>query len=426
LSDIHIGVETYGRPATEDDLDALPASFAPGVRRHTTYLGLSTRLLDFLSALDRVVEFATREQVDLVLFAGDAYRSRDPSQTHQREFARRVATLASRGIPVFLLTGNHDLPAAPGRATALDIFTTLQVPLVQTADLLTTYVVETRAGPLQVVALPWARRGGMLSRQGPRGMTIEDLTRQMEQELGDRVRAEAEGLDPKVPAVLVAHATVAGAVTSSERSMMLGRDYVLQRSDVALPAFDYVALGHIHKHQVLGERPPVVYSGSLQRVDFSEEDDVKGFCLVEIDAALPRGERATWEFVPVDARPFLTIEVKVPADADDPTALVLRAIARRNVAGAVVRVHIQAPAEAATRLNDRAVRGALHEAHAIAAITREVRQERRTRLSQGAQGIEPKEALRLYLEGRQGVTEPARRWALQSGFELIDEERDGE
>ena len=421
LSDVHIGVETYGRPATEADVDALPDSFAPGVRRHG-YLGYSTRLLDFLTSLDEVVEYATREHVDLVLFAGDAYKSRDPSQTHQREFARRVARLATQGIPVLLLTGNHDIPPTPGRATALDIFQTLQVPLVQVGSVITTHRVDTPSGPLQVVTLPWARRGALLARPEQRGTTIEEITRQVEQELGDRVRLEAEALDPAIPAVLVAHATVAGAVTSSERSMMLGRDYVLQRGDVALPAFDYVALGHIHKHQVLGERPPVVYSGSLQRVDFSEENDVKGFCLVTIDPDAPRGERTSWEFVPVEARPFVTVDVKVPPESDDPTDAVLRAITRRPVAGAVVRVRVTLPSELAPMLDDRTVRDALRGAHAVAGITREVVRERRTRLSRGAQGLDPREALRLFLESRETLSEAARKQAMERGVDLIEEE----
>lgn len=421
LSDVHIGVETYGRPATEADVDALPDSFAPDVRRHT-YVGFSTRLLDFLASLDEVVDFATRERVDLVLFAGDAYKSRDPSQTHQREFARRVATLAARGIPVLLLTGNHDIPPTPGRATALDIFPTLQVPLVQVGDRIATHRVDTPSGPLQVVTLPWARRGALLARLEQRGATIEEITRQVEQELSDRIRREAEALDPAMPAVLVAHATVAGAVTSSERSMMLGRDYVLQHGDVALPAFDYVALGHIHKHQVLGDRPPVVYSGSLQRVNFSEQDDVKGFCLVSIDTDAPPGERASWEFVPVEARPFVTVDVKVSPESDDPTEAVVRAIARRHVAGSVVRVRVTLPDELAPRLDDRAVREALQGAHAVASITREVVRERRTRLSHGAQGLDPREALRLYLEGRETLAETTRKQAMERGVELIEEE----
>ena len=127
LSDIHIGVENYGRAATEADLANLSKTFSPGIPREE-YLGFSTRLLDFLAIFDEIVEYAITESIDLVLFSGDAYRSRDPSQTHQREFARRVSTLVANGIPVFLLVGNHDIPQAQGRATSLEIFPTLQVP----------------------------------------------------------------------------------------------------------------------------------------------------------------------------------------------------------------------------------------------------------------------------------------------------------
>ena len=58
FSDLHIGVENYGR------VDPLT--------------GLSTRLIDFLYSLDQVVEHALTEDVDLVLLAGDAYKGRGP------------------------------------------------------------------------------------------------------------------------------------------------------------------------------------------------------------------------------------------------------------------------------------------------------------------------------------------------------------
>ena len=65
-------------------------------------------------------------KVDLVLFCGDAYKSREPSQTHQREFAKRINRLSINNIPIFLLIGNHDLPNAIGRATATEILGSLR------------------------------------------------------------------------------------------------------------------------------------------------------------------------------------------------------------------------------------------------------------------------------------------------------------
>ena len=99
FSDLHIGIENHGRPVTEQDLEAMPEHFAPGEDRER-YLGHSTRLVDFLSAFDDLVAFALDSSVDLVLFSGDAYKNRDPSQTHQREFAKRISRLASAGVPV--------------------------------------------------------------------------------------------------------------------------------------------------------------------------------------------------------------------------------------------------------------------------------------------------------------------------------------
>ena len=128
FSDVHIGVESYG-------------SIDPDT-------GLNARLLDFLATFDEVVDYALDNAVDLVLFAGDAYKSRDPSQTHQREFARRIARLFQAGVPVFLLVGNHDLPHVASRATALDIYPTLSVPNVTIGDRLQTYRVDTRGGPV--------------------------------------------------------------------------------------------------------------------------------------------------------------------------------------------------------------------------------------------------------------------------------------
>ena len=292
FADVHIGVENYGRPDPET--------------------GLSTRLVDFLASLDEVVDYAIDEGADLALFCGDAYKSRDPTQTHQREFAKRVARLSSAGVPVFLLLGNHDMPHVASRATALEIFRTLDVPNVHNGDRADTYVVQTRDGPLQIVALPWIRRSGFLAREAMRGLTAEQVNDAIQRSLADNVRLQASRLDSDVPAVFAGHVSVSEAEAGSEQSMMLGTDHVILKSDLSLPQLDYVALGHVHRHQVLGRDPLIVYSGSLQRVDFGEEKDDKGFCVIDLDPSLPAGRRVTgFEFRHVDARRFLTVEVDV-------------------------------------------------------------------------------------------------------------------
>ena len=408
FSDLHIGVENYGQTDPET--------------------GLSTRLSDFLSSLDEVLEYALTEDVDLVLLAGDAYKGRDPSQTHQREFAKRLSRLSEASIPSFLLVGNHDLPNAVSRATAVEIFQTLQVPYLQVGSNLQNYTIPTKSGPLQILAVPWPRRSGILSREESRGLTIEEVRQAVQDRMTQAIYARAESLDPDVPAILTGHVTVNGATVGTERSMMLGQDHVLLAGDIGRPQVDYVALGHIHKHQILrNENPFMAYSGSLQRVDFSEEGDDKGFCVVDLDPAAPQGKRLTdFDFHRLDARRFVTVDVTVPVGDPDPTSAVVRGIARKDVVGAVVRVRVTLPSEVEAQLRDSDIRDALSEAHYIAAINRESPQEaRRTRLdAESAKDLQPMEALRLYLESR-GVEPERQEKMLRHAEEMVEREASG-
>ncbi len=383
FSDLHIGVENYGRTDPET--------------------GLSTRLGDFLASLDQVVEFAMTGDVDLVLLAGDAYKGRDPSQTHQREFAKRLARLSEADIPTFLLVGNHDLPNAVSRATAVEIFATLRVPNVHVGAGLQTYLVPTPAGPLQILAVPWPRRT-LLGREESRGKTIEEIRQEIERRMTEAIDSLARKLNPDVPAIIAGHVTVNGAKVGTELSMMLGQDHVLLASALQRPQVDYVALGHLHKHQVLQrEHPMVVYSGSLQRVDFSEEEDEKGFCVIDLDPAAQQGQRlAGFSFQNLAARPFVTIDVSLVSGDPDPTQTVVRAIARKDVTDAVVRVRISLPPDLEPQLREADIRQALDSVHYVAAISRESTEgTRRTRLeAELAEGLQPMQALGLYLESR--------------------------
>ena len=390
FGDLHLGVESYGHidPAT----------------------GLSSRLLDFLRVFDEVVDFALREPVDIVLFAGDAYKSREPTPTQQREFARRINRLAAAGIPVFLLVGNHDLPNAVGKATATEIFDTLSIKNVTVSGRPAVYRIETPGGPVQVASLPWPRRSALLSKEETKDLNLEEVKRRLEEALTHLIETHAAGLDPSVPSVLAAHVWVTGARSGSERSLSIGQDHSLLPGNVANPAFDYVALGHIHKSQVVRESPPVVYAGSLERLDFNEEADEKGFYVVDIGpGASPAERRVEHRFHPVGARRFVTIGVTIdPADIS-PTATVLAAISHdvERVKGSIVRLELTLPGETAGLLRDTELRSALAEAYHVT-IAREVQEAARTRLgSFTAEELTPLDALKTYLETKKVPAERA-------------------
>ena len=408
FADLHLGVESYGRidPTT----------------------GLSSRMLDFLKALDRVVDYAIENKVDLVLFCGDAYKSREPTQTQQREFAKRINRLSTSGIPIFLLIGNHDLPNAIGKATTTEIFDTLTVKNVYVSNRPEVYRIPTASGIVQVVSLPWLRRSALLTKEDTKNLNFEQINQRLQAAMTEVIAAKAGELDPELPAILAAHVWVTGAKVGSESSMTIGQEHALLVSNVIHPAFDYIALGHIHKHQLLNENPPVVYAGSLERLDFGEAEDEKGFYLVEIEPGSEKGQRRTsFDFHPLDGRRFVTVSVKIEPEDIEPTATVLRAITEQgdNIKDAIVRLQVSLPAELEGQLRDSDIRNALREAHYFT-FAKEIRRETRVRLGEGgtAEEITPAQALKAYLESKKVPAERAK-VLLEYGERLIQEQKTG-
>lgn len=254
--------------------------------RHDPESGLPLRVLDFLKALDTIVDAAVDEKVDLVIFAGDAYRDRTPAPTYQREWGRRIMRLSSAGIMTLLVIGNHDVSPASGRAHALQEFDTLRVPNVRVISKPCLLGPDELNGlPLQVIGIPWLNRSAFAASVDNSKKSVESLNDQIERELTALVESLMDQLDPTLPAILTAHATVQGAFYGSERTIMLGGDFILPGSLVRDQRLDYVALGHIHNHQDLNKdgHPHVVYPGSIERVDFGEAEEQKIFVTVDVE-----------------------------------------------------------------------------------------------------------------------------------------------
>jgi exonuclease SbcD len=404
FADVHIGMENFGRLDGES--------------------GLNSRVRDFLRRMDDMIAFAKDNQVDLTVFAGDAFKTRTPSPTLQDQFAYRVQDLAELA-PVVMLVGNHDLPPADKKASSIQIYDTLRVPNVKVADSFDAFTVDTAAGKVVIGAAPYPLRQRLLREQDTAGLSIADIDDMMRLVLAqtlDALAADADALSAQhggCPRVLTGHFTVEGAVWGSERGIMLGRDIQAPLSALADGRWDYVALGHIHKHQNLTEGradvPPVVYSGSLDRVDFGEENELKGFCWVEL-----RRGGAQWGFKRSKARPFLTLRADLRESAD-PTRALLALIDEQaeEVRDAVVRVRVQLTPETDALLDENAARDALRRAGAnfIAPFQRIVDQGVRARLGDTPESLTDVELLERYLISKEVA--PERRARLLTAAELI-------
>jgi exonuclease SbcD len=393
-ADIHLGAKTYGRRDPET--------------------GLNTRLLDVRRSLETVVQRALDDEVDAFLFCGDAYHTADPTPTQQQIFAECLQPLADAGIPMVLIIGNHDHPVTYGRASSLDIFEYVDGDVhCYRKPASSVQVIETASGPLQLIPLPWPIRSQILTKEEYRSMTPEELRQFIEERyvtyiqrraeeisdegMGERADGTEHPLSPGVPTVLAGHVTLQGAeLAGSERTSIIANDPKFTVGQLAVSPIDYVALGHIHRAQNRNPdgHPPVVYSGSIERVTFKERGEEKGVYRVDMDPeADPRTEVT---FVPTDARPFVALQVDV-REFDAPTQRILDAIADADVTDAIVRVRYRVEEEQLTMIEQGRIREALSDADTIAAIERTVdpaERKRRTVVTRES-GLE--EAVRQYV-----------------------------
>ena len=203
---------------------------------------------------------------------------------------------------------------------------------------------------------------------------------------------------------------------------MVGRDVAVDRATaLADPVWRYVALGHIHKHQSLNrdEQPPIIYSGSPERIDFGEEREAKGWVVATI------GEGQTiWRFQEQyrrPARPFRTIEVDV-RDAEDPTARSSSgserpATCRRRWCGCDRDAGRGAGAAAGRPGHQAGAEGRVRRAP----IQRDVQRRERGRLGGvSVEALTPLQVLDRYLDTR-NVDEARKKLLLQQAEDLMRE-----
>ncbi|WP_016916373.1 exonuclease SbcCD subunit D [Vreelandella stevensii] len=240
------------------------------------------RLFHNLSLLDdqrhvlqQLLTIIDRERVDAVLIAGDIYDRSVPPAAAVTLLDDILAELCEqRGLPVIMISGNHDGAARLGfgarhlRQAGLHILTDLA-----TCDQPVTLAVD--GVTVDVFGIPYADPEYVRSAFGADVRDFDAAHRY----LLERIHAQRH---PARPALLMSHCFVeGGAASDSERPLTLGGAESVAWEP--MQDFDYVALGHLHGPQYRGSEH-IRYSGSLLKYSFSEASQRKGVTLVDLDA----------------------------------------------------------------------------------------------------------------------------------------------
>ncbi|MBG0787048.1 MAG: exonuclease SbcCD subunit D [Anaerolineaceae bacterium] len=378
FADAHIDMANYGR--------------------HDPESGLPMRVMDFLKSLDEIIQTALDEKVDLVIFAGDAYKDRSPAPTFQREWDQRIMKLSHAGITTILLTGNHDISPSTGRAHAIHEFESLGVPHVKVVNKPTLLLPDDLDGvPVQVLCIPWLSQVEFYDFDNSDNNAPSEINNFIQSILNQKIENISSVIDPELPLLLAAHASVEGVEYGYERLANISKDFVLDRGFVTNQVFDYTALGHIHKAQDLneGHHPPAIYPGSIERVDFGEEKEKKFFIVAEVEKG---HTEVHWKELK-HIRPFLTRQVEL--DDPDQVSAQINAILPKpeQLKDAIVRIILQYPEAFEPLINDNEIRALGESAFEFQLIKRPQRQSR-ARLPEGDYATEKSmtELLEIYLK----------------------------
>lgn len=235
-------------------------------------------LADQEAVLTALADLAVAHRVDAVLISGDLYDRAVPSPDAVQAASRILSRIRAAGVTVVAIAGNHD--SAPRLGAFTDFLAAGGLHLGTATDAVGVPVVLADPhGDVAVYPLPYLEpdllraRWELPARCGHQ----EVLARAME-----RVRADLATRPSGTRSVVLAHAfVVGGRAAGSERSIAVGGVEAVSADVFA--GIDYVALGHLHRSQVVGDR--IRYSGSPLPYSFTEADHDKGIWLVDLDPA---------------------------------------------------------------------------------------------------------------------------------------------
>jgi exonuclease SbcD len=283
------------------------------------------RLKDFEDQLLKIKNYALEYGCDFLVIAGDIFHTVKPSSLLLDTFARFVYSLTSKGVSVVAIAGTHDKPKTEDAPSYLKALSDAGIPLFHFTEEPTVIYLKGRVSGRVV-------KFSMIPYTPPSTLDRNTSRSRMIEVVRGVVAKEECSYDYSVA---VAHLIVDEAYVKGLPATML--------QEVSIPVslfsgVDYVCLGHIHRHQAPSNN--VVYSGSIERIDFDEEDDVKGFVLISED-----GGGLEWVFKELPCRPMKSIPsqgfLDLPAEGSVENILESTLRSSRDVRDAIIRLRVR-------------------------------------------------------------------------------------
>jgi len=267
----------------------------------------SDRLADFVKNLNIIKEYTIKNNADILIIAGDVFHHPRPVNRVMYEFSVFIKDLISNGIHVVIVRGNHDASQLPEQRTFLDALNTLLGSesisvegLFHYIPKISSVIIKGKSGKsVKIIGIPYTR---------PRIISNWHIdSEKLRGIVEERLKSELDAPSNTDYTIIAAHLSLEGFNYGSERKLAFLENEIKFSPNMFAKnkLVSYVAMGHIHKHQSIkfGDMN-IVYSGSIERVDFSEASEKKYF----IDIKEEHGN-LIWNAVELDVRPMEIISL---------------------------------------------------------------------------------------------------------------------
>lgn len=287
--------------------------------------GLNSRFVDFVKTYNESIEYTVRQNCDFCLITGDIFKNKDPQPVEVDAFVAGLQKLIEAKIPVYIVLGNHDLFLSKKLKYSISFLNELKLENVRISSEPELIYFKTKAGDkLCIQTMPYQHKDllGVKSH----AEVVEYMTNTINEQYAQKEKG--------VPCIFAGHFSITDAkVGAEQRTVNRFNEPIISRQVFVGKKYVYVAMGHLHRYQVIMENPPVVYGGSINRTDFNEWIEDKGFVYGKFDG------KFVYEFVKVSAKKFIDLEYNME-DSENPQQQILDDLKKKEgeLKDAVVRI----------------------------------------------------------------------------------------
>ena len=250
---------------------------------------LNTRLLDFSTTFNNIIDEFERRDVKVVAIVGDNFDTRYPSPQVVKLFSQDLQRAADKGMTVLLLAGNHDQLRTTA-TTTIDVYNALTLPNIKSFPDFAIYTV----GNVNFIMMPYRDK---------KMMDVSKTKQEATDKIKEKIDALSVGLKGKK--ICMGHYMVGETVAGDEQTFSID-ELVLPLS--TFDGFDATFIGHIHTYKILQKNPPIIYVGSMEKITMGDRLTQKVSIVLDTDTM-------DMEIIPTKTRDLFEIDLNY-ADGD--------------------------------------------------------------------------------------------------------------